>query len=177
VTKTDDNDPIVSGTVLGTRWGVTARHVTELAKKGIAIRADGGGYRERASTLRYIESLRKTAAGRSGIADERKRVLSEQADKLALANGITRSEWFRATEVVRVWSETFREVSAKMLAITDRLASRLPHLTRHDLHEIDAEIRIVLTEASESYDPKRDHAGHAATATHPIEENDNGEKD
>ena len=61
-----NNDPVLSASMLAGRWGVTSRTVTDLAKRGIAIAAPGGGYYERESTLKYIESLRKTAAGRAG---------------------------------------------------------------------------------------------------------------
>jgi phage terminase Nu1 subunit (DNA packaging protein) len=120
--------------------------------------------------------LRKVAAGRSGITDERLQLVREQRDKLALANAATRGESVKLIEVIRVWSDTFRGVSAKLLAIPDRLASRLPNLSRHDLHEIDQEIRIVLTETAEGYDPAKDHATGNTPVTNPKEENDNDEK-
>ena len=46
-----NNDPVLSASMLADRWGVTSRHVSELAKKGIAIRASAGGYYGAASTL------------------------------------------------------------------------------------------------------------------------------
>jgi len=33
-----------------------------------------------------------------------------------------------------------------MLAVSSRIAARLPHLSKHDVAEIDAEIRAALTE-------------------------------
>ncbi|MGY4284918.1 phage terminase Nu1 subunit (DNA packaging protein) [Bradyrhizobium sp. LM2.7] len=39
-----------------------------------------------------------------------------------------------------------RTVRAGMLAVSSRVAARLPHLSKHDVAEIDQEIRIVLTE-------------------------------
>jgi len=39
-----------------------------------------------------------------------------------------------------------RKVRAGVLAAPSRCASRLPHLTPHDISEIDAELRAVLTE-------------------------------
>ena len=43
-----------------------------------------------------------------------------------------------------------RMVLAGMLAVPSRCAARLPHLTPHDLAEIDAEIRAALTEIGTS---------------------------
>jgi terminase small subunit / prophage DNA-packing protein len=39
-----------------------------------------------------------------------------------------------------------RTVRAGMLAVPSRAGARLPHLTAHDIAEIDAEVRAVLTE-------------------------------
>ena len=172
MTKTDDPDPIVSGTVLGTRWGVTSRSVTELAKKGIAVRAEAGGYHEHASTLRYMQHLRKAAAGRSGISDRRAQLIDEQTTKLKIENGIKRNSYWKAAEIIREWALTWRELCARMLAIPDRLASRLPHLTRHDLHEIDQEIRIVLQETYDAHDPVK---GFSASDTPKAERDANDE--
>ena len=56
---------------------------------------------------------------------------------------------------MEVWRTGFRGISARLLAIPDRLRSRLPHLTNHDTHEIDAEIRVVLKEIKDLHDPER----------------------
>jgi hypothetical protein len=44
------------------------------------------------------------------------------------------------------WSGILRTVRAGMLAVPSRVAQRLPHLTAHDVAEIDREVRDVLTE-------------------------------
>jgi len=41
-----------------------------------------------------------------------------------------------------------RTVRAGMLAVPSRAAQRLPHLSVHDVAEIDREVRAVLTEMS-----------------------------
>ena len=97
-----------------------------------------------------------TSAGRplSGAArrrspkmrDQRIRIAKEQADALALKNGAMRGELLDAKAVEREWSETLRGVRAGMLAVPSRAGARLPHLTPHDIAEIDAEVRAVLTE-------------------------------
>jgi phage terminase Nu1 subunit (DNA packaging protein) len=42
-----------------------------------------------------------------------------------------------------------RTVRAGMLAVPSRVSQRLPHLSAHDVSEIDAEIRAALTEIGE----------------------------
>ena len=173
--KQNIEDETVKAAELAKRWGVSNRQIGVLTEKGILARGPGGILAWE-STRRYLAHLREFASGRTTISDERKRVLTEQADKLALANAATRNESVKLADVILVWSNTFREVSAKLLAITSRVASRLPHLTQHDLHEIDAEIRIVLTETAEGYDPAKDHGTGNTPVITPKEENDDGEK-
>jgi phage terminase Nu1 subunit (DNA packaging protein) len=55
-------------------------------------------------------------------------------------------ELVEAAAVEREWTGICRMLSAGMLAVTSRVAQRLPHLTKRDLVEIDAEIRAGLTE-------------------------------
>jgi phage terminase Nu1 subunit (DNA packaging protein) len=170
--KPNSDDETVKAAELARRWGVSNRQIGVLTEKGILARGPGGILAWE-STRRYLAHLRESASGRTTISDERKRVLTEQADKLALGNAATRAESVKLVDVIREWADTFRELSAKLLAIPDRLASRLPNLTRHDLHEIDAEIRIVLRETFDAYDPKRGFsASDTPKAAEPNEEKD-----
>lgn len=58
-------------------------------------------------------------------------------------------ELVEAAEVELEWSDMLRTVRAGMLAIPSRVAARLPHLSKHDVAEIDAEIRAALSEIGE----------------------------
>jgi phage terminase Nu1 subunit (DNA packaging protein) len=51
-----------------------------------------------------------------------------------------------AAGVEAEWSGVLRKVRAALLAVSSRVAQRLPGLTKHDIAEIDAEIRAVLSE-------------------------------
>jgi phage terminase Nu1 subunit (DNA packaging protein) len=53
-------------------------------------------------------------------------------------------------EVEAAWSGALRTIRAGMLAVPSRVAARLPHLTTHDVSEIDNEVRAALTEIGES---------------------------
>jgi phage terminase Nu1 subunit (DNA packaging protein) len=44
------------------------------------------------------------------------------------------------------WSGILRTVRAGLLAVPSRVQQRLPHLTVHDVAEIDREVRTVLKE-------------------------------
>jgi phage terminase Nu1 subunit (DNA packaging protein) len=61
-----------------------------------------------------------------------------------------RGELVEAAAVEAEWSGVLRTVRAGMLAVSSRVAARLPHLSRTDIAEIDAEIRAALSEMGES---------------------------
>jgi phage terminase Nu1 subunit (DNA packaging protein) len=65
---------------------------------------------------------------------------------LAFKNAAARGELLDAGAVEREWSDILRCVRAGMLAVPSRAGARLPHLTPHDVAEIDTEVRDVLTE-------------------------------
>lgn len=135
-------------------WGVTARRVRELATDGVIERAAPGRFYLEDSTRRYCEMLRKSAGGGRAAADpdlkaERLREIRERADKLAAQNARLRGELVPARDVEREWASVLRAVRAAMLATPSRVQTRLPHLTAHDVSEIDHEIRAALQEASD----------------------------
>jgi phage terminase Nu1 subunit (DNA packaging protein) len=67
---------------------------------------------------------------------------------LALKNAAARGELLDADAVEADWHNTLRQVRAGMLAVPSRAGARLPHLTTHDVAEIDAEVRAVLAETA-----------------------------
>ena len=141
----------IAAATLADMFGVTIRTITDLAKRGIIVRA-GRGYALRASVRGYCDHLRKLATGRGGdqaIASataERARLAREQADHVAIKNAVARREFVPAAEVEAEWSGILRTVRAGMLVVPSRAAQRLPHLTAHDVSEIDQEVRAALTE-------------------------------
>jgi phage terminase Nu1 subunit (DNA packaging protein) len=60
-----------------------------------------------------------------------------------------RGELVEAKAVEAEWADVLRTVRAGMLAVPSRVAARLPHLSKHDVAEIDAEIRAALTETGQ----------------------------
>lgn len=55
-----------------------------------------------------------------------------------------------AEAVERAWVDVLRQVRKAMLALPSRVQRRLPHQTAHDVAEIDAEVRAVLTDFGNS---------------------------
>jgi phage terminase Nu1 subunit (DNA packaging protein) len=105
-----------------------------------------------AATASTCGGRHRSAASEASLAtlrDERIRIAKEHADALALKNAAARGQMLDAAAVEADWSGTLRNVRAGMLAVPSRASARLPHLTPHDIAEIDAEVRAVLTEISE----------------------------
>jgi phage terminase Nu1 subunit (DNA packaging protein) len=144
----------VTAAVLADLIGVSPRSITDLAKRGIVVRADRG-FDQRKSVRGYCDQLRKLATGRGGDAAivtataERARLAKAQADAVELKNAAIRGTMLDAAEVEATWTGILRTVRAGMLAVPSRAAQRLPHLTAHDVAEIDHEVRAVLTEIGE----------------------------
>jgi terminase small subunit / prophage DNA-packing protein len=133
--------------------GVSTKTIRELAGRGIVVRAGRGAYELRASVRGYAEHLRAIATGKAGgeavaasAAAARARLAEAQADKVEIGNARQRGGLVDAEAVQREWSDVLRTVRAGMMAVPSRCGARLPHLSAHDVGEIDAEVRAVLTE-------------------------------
>ncbi|GMO87156.1 terminase small subunit [Bradyrhizobium ottawaense] len=77
---------------------------------------------------------------------QRARLAAAQADLNELKAAKMRGELVEAVAVEAEWSGMLRTVRAGLLAVPSRVAARLPHLSRSDVAEIDAEIRAVLNQ-------------------------------
>lgn len=87
--------------------------------------------------------------GRSADPDllaETKALKRAQREKLELQNAQARGELLSAKAVEAEWAAILRDVRAGMLAIPSRLQQQLPHLSAHDVSEIDREIRDALNQ-------------------------------
>ena len=84
------------------------------------------------------------AASLAQVSTERARLARLQADSVELKNARARGSLLDAEAVEREWSAILASVRAGMLAVPSRCAARLPHLTPHDVNEIDAEVRAAL---------------------------------
>lgn len=139
-----------SGGELADLFRVSVQTITKLAREEIVVRKGRGKYDREKSITNYICHLRDTAAGRGGatavesLSDERARLAKEQADHAALKNAQLRRELLPAAEVEATWSGFVTDARALLLAVPTRVQQRLPHLTQHDVSEIEAEQRDAL---------------------------------
>jgi phage terminase Nu1 subunit (DNA packaging protein) len=147
-------DTAVTGRELARLLGVTPRTVTDLANRGIVVREGTNRYVLAPSLTRYCAHLRDLATGRGGEAAvasataQRARLAKAQADLAETKNAALRRELVPASEVEAEWSGILRTVRAGLLAVPSRAGQRLPHLTAHDIAELDAEVRAALSEIS-----------------------------
>lgn len=88
----------------------------------------------------------KRAEALAEASEQRGRLAAAQADLAELKAARLRGELVEASAVEAEWSAILRTVRAGMLAVPSRVAARLPHLSRADVAEIDAEIRAALVE-------------------------------
>ena len=147
-------DNVVTTAALANSLGVSDRTIRDLAKRGIVVRS-WPGFALAGSVRGYCEHLRKLATGRGGepaIASataDRARLARAQAELVETKGKKLRGELVDAAEVEAEWSGVLRTVRAGMLAVPSRAAARLPHLTPHDIAEIDLEIREALIQIGE----------------------------
>lgn len=130
--------------------GLTTRRIRALVTEGIIVKVGRGAaaFDRRDAVRAYCASMRDKASRGVAVMDELKaekiRQAREAADKLALQNAAARRELVPATEVQATWSAILRDVRASLLAVPSRCGAKLPHLTPHDVSEIDAELKAAL---------------------------------
>lgn len=95
--------------------------------------------------IRYIRRLREEAAGRASggeydLTSERARLAKEQADKVAMANAVTRNELAPRALLVMVLARTAPKVCAILDALPGALKRRVPMLDQSAIHLIESEI-------------------------------------
>jgi phage terminase Nu1 subunit (DNA packaging protein) len=146
-------DDTVTASVLARFLGVSTRRVRELADSGLVVRASQTGrYRLEESVRRVVEDMRRSIAGHGGAAvaasaaRERGRLAAAKAEAEELKIARLRGSLLDAVAVEREWTAILTGVRARMLAVPSRAAQRLPHLSAHDVGEIDREIRDGLAE-------------------------------
>jgi len=123
--------------------GVSEQHLRSLARKGVIPMRVPGRFPLKAAVRATVDHLRTTrpgAASNASLAEERKRLIAEQADREALRNAETRGELVSATDVKAAWESILTDVRARLLAVP----ARLPELDRATAERLDREIRDAL---------------------------------
>lgn len=151
-------DQIVTSATVADWLGISAQRVGGLARLGHIPRRADGRYNLRDAVRGYARFARDAAEGRRGseeLATEKLRLAREGADKLAIQNAKAKGELLEAAAVAREWASILRDVRAAILAAPSRIGSRLPHLTAHDVAEINRELSDALADLAEGNDHER----------------------
>ena len=142
--------PVTADTLA--RWlGTTAARINGLARDGRIPRRRDNLFDLRPAIRAYVADL-KTAKGNSALANnpelnaEKIRLARASAEKLETANLKAKGDLAPLADVERAWAGILRDVRAALLALPSRAASRLGHLTPHDVKTLDSEVRAVLEE-------------------------------
>jgi phage terminase Nu1 subunit (DNA packaging protein) len=127
-----------------------------VAKAGHVVQVGRNRYDVAASVPRYCEHLRSLAGARFGDAADvasgtaaRARLATAQASLAETKARVLGGSLLEAEAVQREWSAILSGIRARLLAVPSRAAQRLPHMTAHDVGEVDREIRDALTELGE----------------------------
>lgn len=157
--ETDTIPALATESEMAQLLGITTSRVRTLARDGMLHRAVRGRFDVRKSLQTYVGDLRDKASrlgyaggkhlGKSDLEAEKLRLAKEQADKIEIQNAAARGELVKSSEVERAWAAVLRDVRAAMLAVPSRCGATLPHLTAHDIAEIDREIRNALEGVSD----------------------------
>ena len=119
----------------------------------------------------------QTGRGRTGIGDERVRLVRAQARKIERENAVAAGE-YTDTEVAGGWfSESLRRIRGGMLAVPSRAWARLPHMTRFDFKVLEEEVAAAINDAADAEEHFFDaHKAERARAQGPLISNDKPEK-
>lgn len=117
--------------------GISQQAVSDLVRRKVL--PDGAPANE--WLLAYCDHLREVAAGRGGsnaleLAAERARLAKEQADKLAMANAVTRGELAPVNLLEQVIVRAGARMGRLLETIPGLLRRRQPNLTADDIADV-----------------------------------------
>jgi phage terminase Nu1 subunit (DNA packaging protein) len=135
----------INSAVLADLLDLTENRVVALARTGAIPRVSKGRYDQREAVRAYIRYLRQNPTGRKSndpaLADERRRLVREQADREAIRNATARGELVASADVEARWMAILADVRSGLLALPTRL-----NLPPADVQAVDRAIRDLLTE-------------------------------
>lgn len=147
---------------VGRYLDLSTRRVRDLANAGAIPRPKvRGNWDLDDCRIAYIRHLRSVAGGlqddkgKYNLAAERARLAAEQADAAAMKNDQARRELVPVADVVKVVSDEYSAVRARILALPTKVAPRVAAVTKPaEVRQIiDAAVREVLDELSYSDGP------------------------
>ena len=134
-----DLDSTMTQAAFGGLVGISQPAVSDMQSRGVLRPGDTA----RVWLLAYCEHLRQVAAGRDPdgeLSTERARLARETADKVAMANALTRRELAPVATLEVVLADVARQVATRLDALVPQVRRRLPDLPPSVLAQISAEI-------------------------------------
>lgn len=122
-----DLDATMTQAAFGELVGISQQAVSDLQARDIIRQGDTA----RVQLLAYCNHLREMAAGRDPdgqLVSERARVAKETADKIAMANAITRKEYAPVGLLEVVLSDLARQLNARLDGVVPQLKRTMPDL-------------------------------------------------
>ncbi|WP_408592303.1 hypothetical protein ACIPCF_10010 [Paracoccus marcusii] len=149
--------PEINLAVLAQILGLSESRTRGLIREGKITR--GKVFDTRKAIREYCDHLRDVASRSGGrpslggetapLAAEKLRLTKAQADKEEARVARERGELVSAAEVEREWASILRDVRSTMMAVPSRVGATLPHLTPHDVAQIDREVKAALGSLSD----------------------------
>jgi phage terminase Nu1 subunit (DNA packaging protein) len=134
-----DLDGTMTQAAFGALVGISQQAVSDLLSREVIRAGDAG----RAWLLAYCEHLRTVAAGRDPdgeLSVERARVARATAEKLEMANKVTKREFAPVPFLEIVLGHVARQISTRLDALVPHIRRRLPDLPASVLAQISAEV-------------------------------------
>lgn len=121
--------------------GVSQQAVSDLMTRGVLSAGAAGSVWLR----EYCSHIREMAAGRASVGDldlaaERARLAKEQADKIAMANQVTRKELAPSYLLEEILAKAGARAAAILDTIPGMIKRRVPSLTADDVSAIAREV-------------------------------------
>jgi len=142
---------------MGALLGVTARTVTELARKGVIPRAGRGRWDPGEVVPAYCRHLREQAAGRGDglgldLTAERAKLARAQTARAELEMARIRGELVDAQAVGLKYTAMVSAAKSKLLAVPSKAKGRLHHLTVADIEYLEGLVTEALEELANGSD-------------------------
>jgi phage terminase Nu1 subunit (DNA packaging protein) len=135
----NDLDVPCTQAAFGVHVGISQQAVSDLIARGVLRQGDTGDVWR----LAYCEHLRQIAAGRDPdgeLSTERARLARETADKVAMANAVTRKEFAPVAILEVILADVARQIATRLDALVPQIKRALPDLPASALAQLAAEI-------------------------------------
>ena len=136
-----DMSSVITQAAFGDMVGISQQAVSAMIREGVLLPDQSAKVWLRA----YCSRLREQAAGRYSVGDldlteQRARLASEQADKVAMHNKVMRGEYLPVMTLTTALADASRQIVSILDALKMKLKRQNSKLTADDLDLVDTEI-------------------------------------